>query len=83
MRGEIGIALYDAQKDDKSPDAKPFKGVGSGLFEIVTRFDTATYRTHYAIRIGESVYVLHAFQKMFDESIGASALVFYPTASRM
>ena len=63
VRREIGVALYDAQKGDKSPDAKPFKGVGSGVFEIVTRFDTDTYRTVYAVRIGESVYVLHAFQK--------------------
>ena len=69
VRGEIGVALYDAQRGDKSPDAKPFKGVGSGVFEIVTRFDTDTYRTVYAVRIGESVYVLHAFQKKAKKGI--------------
>ena len=69
VRREIGVALYDAQKGDKSPDAKPFKGVGSGVFEIVTRFDTDTYRTVYAVRIGESVYVLHAFQKKAKKGI--------------
>ena len=69
MRREIGVALYDAQKGDMSPDAKPFKGVGSGVFEIVTRFDTDTYRTVYAVRIGESVYVLHAFQKKAKKGI--------------
>lgn len=63
VRREIGVALYDAQLGDKSPDAKPFKGVASGVFEIVTRFDTDTYRTVYAVRVGASVYVLHAFQK--------------------
>ena len=39
------------------------KGVGHGVFEIVTRFDTNTYRTVYAVQIGARVYVLHAFQK--------------------
>jgi phage-related protein len=69
VRREIGSALYDAQKGEKSPDAKPFKGVGSGVFEIVTRFDTDTYRTVYAVQIGHSVYVLHAFQKKAKRGI--------------
>jgi phage-related protein len=69
VRREIGVALYDAQTGHKSPDAKPFKTVGSGVFEIVTRFDTDTYRTVYAVRIGASVYVLHAFQKKAKRGI--------------
>lgn len=39
------------------------------MFEIVTRFDTDTYRTVYAVRIGECVYVLHAFQKKAKQGI--------------
>ncbi len=69
VRRDVGVALYDAQKGDKSPGAKPFKGVGSGVFEIVTRFDTDTYRTVYAVRIGTRVYVLHAFQKKAKKGI--------------
>jgi phage-related protein len=69
VRREIGAALYDAQRGDTAPDAKPFKGVGSGVFEIVTRFDTDTFRTVYAVRIGQSVYVLHAFQKKAKRGI--------------
>ncbi len=69
VRGNIGVALYDAQKGDKSPDAKPFKGVGSGVFEIVTRFDTDTYRTVYAVQIGKHVYVLHVFQKKAKKGV--------------
>ena len=30
VRKSIGVALYDAQKGDKAPTAKPFRGVGSG-----------------------------------------------------
>ena len=69
VRREIGVALYDAQTGGKSPDAKPFKGAGSGVFEIVTRFETDTYRTVYAVQIGACVYVLHAFQKKAPRGI--------------
>lgn len=69
VRRDIGVALYDAQTGGKSPEAKPFKGVGSGVFEIVTRFDTDTYRTVYAVQIGDHLYVLHAFQKKATRGI--------------
>ena len=63
VRQDIGAALYDVQIGDKPPKAKPFTGVASGVWEIVTRFKTNTYRTVYAVKIGKRVYVLHAFQK--------------------
>ena len=63
VRKDIGAALYDAQRGDTPDAAKPFKGVGRGVFEIITRFDTDTYRTIYAVQIGGRVYILHAFQK--------------------
>ena len=63
VKADVGAALYDVQKGATPPQAKPFKGVGRGVFEIVTRFDTNTYRTVYAVQIGKRVYVLHAFQK--------------------
>ena len=69
VRKDIGVGLYDAQKGQKAPGAKPFKGVGSGVFEIVSRFDTDTYRTLYAVQIGKSIYVLHAFQKKSPKGI--------------
>lgn len=62
--GEVLVpALYDAQKGEKAPFAKPFKGVGSGVFEIAVRFDTNAYRAVYAVQIGKQIYMLHAFQK--------------------
>lgn len=63
VRADIGAALYDVQVGEKPPRAKPFKGVASGVLEIVTRFETDTFRTVYAVKIGKRVYVLHAFQK--------------------
>jgi phage-related protein len=46
------------------PDiAKPLKGIGSGVFELALRFRSDAFRVVYAVRIGNDVWVLHAFQK--------------------
>jgi phage-related protein len=50
-------------------DAKPFKGVGSGAFEIALRHDTEAYRTVLAVQLGKKDYVLHAFQKKSKKGI--------------
>lgn len=69
VRREIGSSLFDAQCGDKPHNAKPFKGIGTGVFEIVSRFDSDTYRTVYAVQIGQHIYVLHAFQKKSPKGI--------------
>ena len=63
VRLSVGYALQLVQAGETPLEAKPFKGVGSGVYEIVKRYDTDTYRAVYAVKIGETVYVLHAFQK--------------------
>ena len=72
VRRSVGSALYDAQKGEKPPSAKPFKGVGSGVFEIALRFDKGAYRVVYAVQLGNAVYVLHAFQKKSKRGIKTS-----------
>lgn len=72
VRRDIGSSLYDAQLGDKPKGAKPFKGVGRGVFEIVTRFDSDTYRTVYAVQIGNCIYVLHAFMKKSPKGISTA-----------
>jgi len=69
VKKDVGDALLDVQMGTTPPDAKLFKGVGTGVFEIVTRHDTNTYRTVYAVQIGSRVYVLHAFQKKSKRGI--------------
>jgi phage-related protein len=51
------------------PHARPFKDVGSGVFEIRKAYDTNTYRIVYAVRIDENIYILHAFQKKAKKGI--------------
>ena len=50
-------------------DAKPFKGVGSGVIEIAVKFDRDAYRCVQAVQLGEKIYVLHAFQKKSSTGI--------------
>lgn len=69
VKQDIGDALNDVQHGDTPPSAKLLKGIGNGIFEIVSRFDTNTYRTVYAVKIGHNIYVLHAFQKKSPKGI--------------
>lgn len=69
VRKDVGSSLYEVQLGDKPHNAKPLRGIGSGVLEIVTRFDSDTYRTVYAVQIGNYVYVLHAFQKKSSKGI--------------
>ena len=66
---EMGNALGIAQFGGKHPSAKPWKGEGAGVFEIVEDFDGDTYRAVYTVRFREVVYVLHAFQKKSPKGI--------------
>ena len=69
VQKDIGDALFIVQAGSMSPAAKPFKGVGSGVFEIRSDYRTDTYRAVYAVKIGERVYVLHCFQKKSKRGI--------------
>ncbi|MGH8682444.1 MAG: type II toxin-antitoxin system RelE/ParE family toxin [Burkholderiales bacterium] len=64
VRDLFGYALYVAQMGGRHPDAKPLKGFGgAGVLEIVDDHAGSTYRAVYTVRLTETVYALHAFQK--------------------
>ena len=65
----IGYALYHAQLGTKHTDAKPLKGLGPRVLEVVSNYDGDTYRAVYTVRFAEAVYVLHAFQKKAKKGI--------------
>lgn len=69
VKDEIGAALSVAQFGGKHPSAKPWRGEGPGVFEIVEDRRGDTYRAVYAVRFGNAVYVLHAFQKKSPSGI--------------
>ncbi|MDQ0467815.1 type II toxin-antitoxin system RelE/ParE family toxin [Labrys wisconsinensis] len=63
VKSDMGYALGLAQLGGKHPHAKPWKGEGPGVFEVVEDHDGDTYRAVYTVRFEGVVYVLHAFQK--------------------
>jgi phage-related protein len=69
VKDEIGAALSVAQFGGKHPSAKPWKGTGSGAFEIVEDDRGNAYRAIYTVRFSDAVYVLHAFQKKSPSGI--------------
>ena len=69
VKREIGYALSEVQKGKKLINAKPLKGFGTGVMEIVSNFNKNTYRAVYTVKLGEKIYVLHVFQKKSKKGI--------------
>jgi phage-related protein len=59
----FGFELFLAQTGQHPPLAKPLKGIGNGVVELVEDFDGDTYRAVYTARFETAVYVLHCFKK--------------------
>src|SRR5688572_20694077 len=63
VRVEAADALTIAAEGGKAEDAKPMRGLGSGIFEIALRHRGDAYRVIYAVQLGEALWVVHAFKK--------------------
>jgi len=63
VKDGIGTALSIAQFGGKHPAAKPWKGEGPGVLEVVESHDGDAYRAVYTVRFPRGIYVLHCFQK--------------------
>jgi phage-related protein len=63
VQRSFGFALSAAQYGGKHRAAKPWKGEGPGILEVVKDYDGDTYRAIYTVRFAQAVYVLHVFQK--------------------
>jgi phage-related protein len=55
--------LYIAQLGETSVRAKPLHDLGAWVMEIAVRDASGMFRTVYTVSIGDSIYVIHAFQK--------------------
>ena len=66
---EMLRALTVAAEGGKVDIAKPFSGVGSGVFEIALKNKGDAYRVLYAVQIGDDIWVIDAFQKKSKSGI--------------
>jgi phage-related protein len=62
-------ALTIAAEGDKADIVKPFKGAGSGVFEIALPFRGDAFRVVYAVQIASAIWVIHAFQKKSTQGL--------------
>jgi|ERR1700733_1190029 phage-related protein len=72
VKNGIGLALEVAQFGGKHASAKPWKGEGSGVLEVVEDYRGDTYRAVYTVRFVQAIYVLHAFKKKSTHGIATS-----------
>jgi phage-related protein len=61
VQKDLGVALFVVQLGGTPDCAKPWRGNGSGVYELDHRGDT--FRAVYTVKIRDAVHVLHAFQK--------------------
>lgn len=65
----LGDELQLIQFGGMPKDAKPFKGIGSGVVELALRYASDAFRVVTAVQLGARIYVLHAFQKKSKKGI--------------
>jgi len=68
-RHKIGFALYQAQIGQKHESAKMLHGFAETVWQVRGDDSGGTYRAVYVTQFGETVYVLHAFQKKATSGI--------------
>ena len=67
-RSEAGFQLREVQKGNDPADWKPLKTVGPGVREIRIRDQAGAFRVIYLASVGDTVVVLHAFQKKTEQT---------------
>ena len=65
----MGVALFVVQLGRTPESAKLWKGLGSGVYELVEDYRGDTFRAVYTVRVRDAVHVLHAFQKKSKSGI--------------
>jgi|ERR1035437_295027 phage-related protein len=66
---DMGVALFVVQLGRMPDSSKPWKGLGSGVYELVEDHRGDTFRAVYTVRVSDAVHVLHAFQKKSKSGI--------------
>ena len=69
VQDQMLFALEVAATGQKAGIAKPMKGFDSGVFELTVGYRSDAFRTVYAVKLGEAIWVLHAFQKKSTHGI--------------
>src|SRR5579884_3870086 len=69
VRKKLGFALYQAQIGQQHESAKILRGFAETVWQVRADHSSGTYRAVYLTQFGDSIYVLHAFQKKATSGI--------------
>ena len=69
VQKDMGVALFIVQLGGTPASAKPWKGLGAGVYELVEGHRGDAFRAVYTVQLGDAVHVLHAFQKKSTSGI--------------
>jgi phage-related protein len=69
VQDEILAALTVAADGGFPVNAKPMKGLGTGVHEVALRHRTDAYRAVYTVHFKDALWVVHAFQKKSKSGI--------------
>ena len=70
VKEDMGNALGIAQFGGTAPTAKPWKGLGPGVLEVVESHERKRVSSGVCtVRLEKALYVLHAFQKKSPSGI--------------
>jgi phage-related protein len=68
VRRAFGLSLYAVQCGETPANCKALKSF-SGVLELKENDAGGTYRTVYAVKLSDAIYVLHVFQKKSKSGI--------------
>jgi phage-related protein len=69
VQEQMKFALQVACEGQKADIAKPMKGFDGGVYEIALPHRGDAYRAVYAVKIGDDLWVVHAFQKKSTQGV--------------
>ena len=79
----FGYLLGVVQQGGVPPSAKPWKGEGSGVLELVENRRAGTWRVVYTVRFEKAIYVLHCFQKKSPSGVRTARMDVYLIHERL
>ena len=69
VQERMKFALEIAAAGETADIAKAMKGFDVGVFELALAYRSDAYRTVYAVRLGQDIWILHAFKKKSTQGI--------------
>ncbi|MCB9062150.1 MAG: type II toxin-antitoxin system RelE/ParE family toxin [Halobacteriovoraceae bacterium] len=68
IKQNLGYELHRLQTGERPLDSKPMKSINQGVYELRDRDKSSWYRVIYYVKIKDSIYVLHSFEKKSNKT---------------